>query len=294
LQNYDNSNDNSQSKRGELSVRNSDTIAIILLAGIGRRMQHELPKSLIPFEINGEEVTFIERLLHVLGKAGVSHFILVVNSHNFAYFKHLESSYISLVVNQSDVSSTGSSLSLNYGLDKLRASVSKEMPHLLIMDGDIIFEQRLANFVVDFNAGSALFVTPNISEDEEEVRVYLQNQQPKLIGKGITSEISKNLYLAGESLGIIKLCPDDLPLLHSLTTWLCGSPSNPKAFGYARQKSEHEEIWQYFFNLERLIVVSVAKDLVFSECDSLEDREHINEVVLPKILVNDKRIFAHS
>jgi choline kinase len=268
----------------------SDTVGIILLAGVGRRMAHELPKSMIPLQsdIGQERTTFIDRHIALLSESGIDHLVLVVNKFNALHYERLASEYVSIVVNDSDVENTGSSLSLSFALHAINRRAPDNFPNVIVMDGDIIYERRLAKLVVDHAARSALFVTPNISDDDEEVRVYAREGRPILIGKGITKSMADGLTLAGESLGMIKLISKDLPMLFSLTTWLAGSPTESRAFGYSKQRSEHEEIWQYLFNLDRLAVDAVPADIVFSECDNSEDVAFIQEVVLPKIVANDE------
>ncbi len=275
---------------GNRQFGENETVAIILLAGIGQRMRHDLPKSLIPLQSGsaGERITFIDRHVEVLSDFGIDHFILVVNQFNATHYKRLESSRVSVIINASDVAVTGSSLSLNYGLHAVRLGAPENFPNAIIMDGDTIFERRLAKLIADHRACSSLFVTPNVSDDDEEVRVYSRNGNPVLIGKAITTSMASGLTLAGESLGIIKLLSKDLPMLLNLTTWLAGSPSDSRAFGYSKQRSEHEEIWQYLFNLGRLAVTSVLPDIIFSECDTLEDVIFIQETVLPGIVENDE------
>ena len=268
----------------------NDTVAIILLAGVGRRMGHDLPKSMIPLQsdTSQQRTTFIDRHIALLIESGVDHLVLVVNKFNAFHYERLASADVSIVVNDSDVENTGSSLSLNFALHAINRRAPDNFPNVIVMDGDIIYERRLAKLIADHQASSTLFVTPNISDDDEEVRVYLREGRPILIGKGITTRMADGLTLAGESLGIIKLISKDLPTLLSLTTWLAGSPTESRAFGYSKQRSEHEEIWQYLFNLHLLAVDGVPADIVFSECDNSEDVAFIQEFVLPKILCNDE------
>jgi choline kinase len=268
----------------------NDTVAIILLAGVGRRMGHDLPKSMIPLQsdIGKQRTTFIDRHIALLRENGVDHIVLVVNKFNAFHYERLASARVSIVVNDSDVENTGSSLSLNFALHEINRRAPDNFPNVIVMDGDIIYERRLAKLISDHTACSTLFVTPNISDDDEEVRVYLREGSPILIGKGITTRMADGLTLAGESLGIIKLISKDLPTLLSLTTWLAGSPLGSRAFGYSKQRSEHEEIWQYLFNLNRLAVDAVPADIIFSECDNSEDLAYIQEVVLPAIVDSDE------
>lgn len=272
------------------SFDENDTVAIILLAGIGRRMGHDLPKSMIPLQsdISQGRTTFIDRHIALLGESGIDHLVLVVNKFNAFHYEHLASAHVSIVVNDSDVENTGSSLSLNFALHAINRRAPDNFPNVIVMDGDIIYERRLAKLIADHTAGSTLFVTPNISDDDEEVRVYSREGSPILIGKGITTHMADGLSLAGESLGIIKLISKDLPTLLSLGIWLAGCPAGSRAFGYSKQRSEHEEIWQYLFNLDRLAVEAVPADIVFSECDNSEDLSFIQRVVLPRIIENDE------
>jgi choline kinase len=277
-----------------------DTIAIILLAGVAKRMAHTLPKSLLSLTLpSGEQTTFVERNIELLLQAGLSKVILVVSQQNQQHFAFLQSDSVQLVLNHSDVINTGSSLSFVYGLDYVRKGWAQN-PNILLMDGDIIFDTGLLPFILSQNDAteqglsydSGLFYTTNISHDIEEVRVYNQDSMPVLIGKGLNEAVTAGMTLAGESLGIILIGGSDLEKTYQVACWLCGNPldAKTKAFGYAKERSEHEEIWQYLFNLKCLQVIEVPKQTLFSECDNRDDYQNICDDLLAKIIERDALI----
>ena len=91
----------------------------------------------------------------------------------------------------------------------------------------------------------------------------------------------------GESLGIIRVGAADVPYLRALVTWLAGWAPEHEAFGYSKERSEHEEAWQYMFTAERMDAVRVPPGLLFSECDTQADYARIRERLYPAILERD-------
>ncbi len=147
-------------------------------------------------------------------------------------------------------------------------------------------------WIVEHCDRSAVFVTPN-TDDDEEVTVWSDGAAPRLIGQGFPPGVTDRFTLLGESLGIIHVAPVDRGFFHATARWLAGWPP-AKANGYAKERSEHEEAWQYGFTTERMGAVVVPGHFLCSECDTPEDYRRVREQIYPAILVRDESRWNRS
>jgi hypothetical protein len=90
----------------------------------------------------------------------------------------------------------------------------------------------------------------------------------------------------GESLGIIYLTVADAECSGDLIRSLLASAVDATSSD-AGVRVEHEEIWQSLFSLRRLGVRTLSADLLFAECDTRADYDHVLSVVLPAIRAKD-------
>jgi choline kinase len=259
--------------------------AIILAAGEGRRMGGQATsKCLLPLY---EETTFLSRHIELLRSNGISNIFIVVTKDLSDSFMSYKEPGIRVIISPFSGMGVGSSLSLLCGLEAVLESDSQA--EVLVMDGDIAYENTLMNAVAGYSAGeSCLFVIDRIAGDDEEVRVYSDAaNRPVLIGKGFPPQVSGELNLLGESIGIIYIDLGSTGYCRDLIYWIAGFPPQVKGFGYSGVKSEHEEVWQYLFNLGRLNVRQLSGNLLFAECDTPNDYKHIRENIFPAIRERD-------
>ena len=260
--------------------------AVILAAGINRRLgQTPVPKSLLPLLRKEPSPSFLERHVAILRQLGVGEVRVVLSEPAHASCPNLEG--MRVVVNKFDTSETGSTLSM---LCALRATTPADHG-LLIMDADIVYERALMRWVIDHcGASSCLFTAPATAGDDEEVRVYgVDSGDPRFIGKGLAPDMTRDMTLLGESLGVIHVAPRDLAFLRATSEWLAGWGQERKAFGYSKARSEHEEAWQYFFAARRMRVAQVPAGLLYTECDTREDYDFVRDELYPAILAHDSK-----
>ncbi|HEX6812626.1 MAG TPA: NTP transferase domain-containing protein [Planctomycetota bacterium] len=258
---------------------------IVLAAGINRRLgRTPVPKSLLPLTRDERGPSFLERHVAVLRQLGVPEVLVVLSEPAHASCPSFEG--MRIVVNRFDTAETGSTLSM---LCALRGATTPAGHGLLIMDADIVYERALMRWVIEHcGSASCLFVAPATAGDDEEVRVYgHSHEDPRFIGKGLTPDMVKDMSLLGESLGVIYTAPQDLPFLRATSEWLAGWSPERKAYGYAKARSEHEEAWQYFFAARRMRIAQVSADLLYTECDTKEDYDHVRDALYPAILEHD-------
>ena len=257
--------------------------AIVLAAGVSRRMgRPATPKSMLPLTDDEGGVTFLERHVAILRELGVAQVHVVVAESASDACPRLDGTNI--VVNPFDTSATGSTLSL---LCALRSDDVPSDTGVLVTDADIVYERALMRWVIEHCDRSRVFVSPNHAGDDEEVAVYGPNaSSPRLIGKGLPTEMTAGLDLLGESLGMIHVAVGDRDLLRATAEWLAGWPPD-RGYGFSKEMSEHEEIWQYGFTTSRMSAAVVPDDLLCSECDTPEDYRFVREDLFPRILVRD-------
>jgi hypothetical protein len=109
------------------------------------------------------------------------------------------------------------------------------------------------------------------------------------LGKGLAPDMTRDMTLLGESLGVIHVAPRDQAFLRATSEWLAGWGQERKAFGYSKARSEHEEAWQYFFAARRMRIAQVPAGLLYTECDTQEDYNFVRDELYPAILVNDSK-----
>jgi choline kinase len=258
-------------------------MAVVLAAGIGRRLgQPSVPKSLLPLSQEDDGPTFLGRHVRLLRDCGVDEVLVVVSEANVERSQHLEG--VELVVNRFDTSTTGSTLSLLCGL---RAAACHD-GGLVITDADIVYERMLLESVIGLCGRSCLFLAPQVSGDDEEVRVYGHgHERPILIGKGLSPPLTAGLDLLGESLGIIHVAAEDREFVQETARWLTGWPDESPAYGFAKSRSEHEELWQYCMTLRRMVAAQVPAGLEYAECDTADDYAYIRNKLFPAIVAKD-------
>jgi choline kinase len=268
------------------TVERSDrTIAVVLAAGVNRRMGTRTPKSLLTLDENGQTTTFLQRHVDLLQKEATDRVVVVVSQQGAELDEIQGLRGAELVVSPFDTGLSGSTLSM---LCALRRLAVDDTAGLLISDADIVYERRLLRWIVENRGPSSLFVTPRVAGDEEEVLVYGPNPgKPHLIGKGLPPELRADLQLFGESLGIIYIAPEDRGFVFAMSQWLAGWPPEVTGYGYSKQMSEHEEVWQYAFTRGRMNAMVVPEDLMLAECDTPDDYRYIVDELFPLILGRD-------
>ena len=162
--------------------------AIILAAGVGRRLKSTLPKTLLEFE---KGKTFLSNILDNLYSNGLKEIVCVVG-----YKKELimEKYPTLLYVYNPKFAFTNTGFSLRMAL------MSIEPDDLLIINGDVYFE-RASWFRSLFNIEGNVVAVKRASCGEEEVKVLLD-------GEGKVIEISKLVPCEkayGEAIGIYKV-----------------------------------------------------------------------------------------
>ncbi len=167
--------------------------AVILAAGVGRRLGHDKPKILLNF--GGR--TLLERHLAILAALGVGDVVIGIGHEALV----IEDALTAL--GQTDVSTVynpdyeqGSILTLW----RVRSALAAGGP-ILLMDGDVLYDRRVLEPLVETHHADCLLVDRAYEPGDEPVKVGLVDGAPADFGK----TIDPALDAYGESVGFFRL-----------------------------------------------------------------------------------------
>ena len=167
--------------------------AVILAAGVGRRLGHDKPKILLQF--GGR--TLLERHLAILDALSVRDVVIAIGHEALAIERALEA------LGQSDVSTIynpdyeqGSILTLWCVREALTAGGP-----VLLMDGDVLYDRRVLAPLAETRHADCLLVDRAYEPGDEPVKVGLVDGVPADFGKTIDPALEPY----GESVGFFRL-----------------------------------------------------------------------------------------
>ena len=167
--------------------------AVILAAGVGRRLGHDKPKILLNF--GGR--TLLERHLAILAALGVRDVVIGIGHEALAIERALEA------LGQTDVSTIynpdyeqGSILTLWCVREALAAGGP-----VLLMDGDVLYDRRVLAPLIETHHADCVLVDRAYEPGEEPVKVGVVDGAPADFGK----TIDPALQPYGESVGFFLL-----------------------------------------------------------------------------------------
>ena len=167
--------------------------AVILAAGVGRRLGHDKPKILLDF--GGR--TLLERHLAILAALGVQDVAIGIGHQALTIERTLAA------LGQQDVSTIynpdyeqGSILTLWCVRDALTAGGP-----VLLMDGDVLYDRRVLEPLVETHHADCLLVDRAYEPGDEPVKVGVAGGVPTDFGKTIDPSVEPY----GESAGFFRL-----------------------------------------------------------------------------------------
>ena len=167
--------------------------AVMLAAGVGRRLAIEEPKVLLRF--GGR--TLLERHLAILSALGVNDAVIGIGHEALAIERALEA------LGQTDVSTIynpdyeqGSIVTLW----RVRAALTAGGP-VLLMDGDVLYDRRVLEPLAETHHADCLLVDRSFEPGDEPVKVGVVDGAPADFGK----TIDPALDAYGESVGFFRL-----------------------------------------------------------------------------------------
>ena len=148
--------------------------AIILAAGSGRRMQEELPKSLL--EVGGKSL--LRRNLEALGAVGIREAVVVVGYEQEKIREQIGSRCGGVQVQyvENPRYQEGAILSLWAARNWLIQDV-------VIMDADVFYEIDVLARLIFFRRGNAVLIDESVAFKDEEMVLLASNRRVWHIGK---------------------------------------------------------------------------------------------------------------
>ena len=242
--------------------------AIILAAGIGKRFKavtEHIPKCLI--EIQGQ--TLLERTLRALGTAGVTQAVVVIG-----YRGEMIEQKIGLRCGAVQVSYVHNTEYDRGAILSLWSAREEFDDDVLIMDADVLFPAAMITRLIQSPHPNCFLLDTSATNTGEEQMLLTRGGRVLTIIRGGSGEYD----LIGESIGFLKVCRDDAPLLRTIL-------DNQIAQG--RDTIEHEEAYPIFLD-QRFVGFEQVEDLPWIEIDFPADLEQVEREVLPRILALDR------
>ncbi|MHC4958498.1 MAG: phosphocholine cytidylyltransferase family protein [Planctomycetota bacterium] len=242
--------------------------AVVLAAGRGSRLgDADDPKPL--WEI-APGVGILQRQVRLLQALDID--VCVVVGYKQALVRErLGGEGVTFVENSwPDLSQSGSAHSFQFAARSAFQPLGGEEP-CLMMDADIVYETGVLETIVRRAQGTTILVSPHVSADTEEVRVYGAGGRPRLLGKNLGPPQTDGMELMGEATGIVRFDPADHERVRELVDAI-----NPD--------EEHEWIAQSLMNEDRIGAVHFRDELLFMEADFAEDFDRVRNEIYPEIL----------
>jgi len=228
---------------------------VILAAGTASRLRpltDSTPKCLLTVGSR----SIVERAIRAVFHAGVIHFTVVVGFQDWMVKNFLKRNFPSLdftfvVNNQFDTTNNAFSL--------LLAREEIEGHELLLLDGDVVFDDELIPLLIKSPHQSCLAVRTNGSTGEEDVKVEV-NAKKEIVRIG--KEISASLAY-GESIGIARFSRGDTTRLFTTLEKRIKTENNVNEF--------YEASFQEMIDGGSRIVAVDAGPFLSIEIDTVED-----------------------
>lgn len=240
--------------------------AVILAAGVGRRLGAECPKCLLRF--GGQSL--LQRHIAILEDCGVSHLTLVLG-HGAARIEEelaqLAARLCVATVYNPDYAQ-GSIISLWAAREALTAGED-----ILLMDADVLYDQRLLQALMRSDYGNCVLVDRDYVPGEEPVKLCVRGTRLVEFRKRIDPAL--DFDFSGESVGFFRL------------TSRMARRLAKQAQAYRAQGLEHEPHEEALRDLllESPDAVGIADitGLPWIEIDFPEDVERAESQVLPRL-----------
>ena len=221
--------------------------AVLLAAGVGRRLGEDRPKALL--EVGGR--TLLDRHLENLRRAGVPVRIVAGFAADLLT-PHLGQAEVV----HNEAFRRGSLLSLTCGLEGLDEDV-------VVMDADVLYAPSILDDVIALERGFAL--DPRTDPGEEEMMIGVRGGKVRAIRRGALAGFDQ----VGEGVGFFKLDRGSLDALRS-------------AIDESDPEGDYEAALDRFVGLYGADFVEVG-GRPWTEIDFVEDLERATSEILPQL-----------
>ncbi len=169
--------------------------ALILAAGFGSRLGHEMPKALIPWG----DGCIIDQQLERLQQAGIEDVVVVVGFQAERVKEHVQQRWPKVrFVENPEYMDTNTAKSMLIGLGEVAAG------RVVTLNGDVVFDDGVIQAIIDEPEVTSLAVDPRVCGDEE-IKYRIRD--------GRLMALSKQVHGEGEAVGINHFSEYDRGLL---------------------------------------------------------------------------------
>ncbi len=215
--------------------------ALILAAGFGSRLGHEMPKALIPWNTG----TIIDQQLERLKDAGIEDVTVVVGFQADRVKQHVRARWPNVkFVENAAYMDTNTAKSMLAGLQSMPSG------GVVALNGDVVFDDGVLQAIQTDLDVTSLAVDPRVCGDEE-IKYRIRD--------GRLTELNKQVHGEGEAVGINFFCAADRPILE-------------KALAYVDQQAYFERAVEHMLpyteRLVRCVDIGTARAM---EIDFPED-----------------------
>jgi choline kinase len=250
----------------ELSYARADLVAIILAAGYGRRLTHGHHGPKVLLEFDGRSL--LERRLCSLEAAGVGSVSISIGYEGDMLRRAVEAIAPRLEVGfvENPRFREGSLLSL-----LVQRPVMESGRPVLVMDGDVLHDQRMIERLVDAPGEAVLLVDPELEPGDEPVKVCFRGDT--IVDFRKVPEHPHDRH--GESVGFFRFSPDVAARLARQCQVL--------ADGGGGGLEYEEAIRDLILADPGLFTARDVGDLPWTEIDFPEDVVRARDIILPQL-----------
>ncbi|WP_017413592.1 winged helix-turn-helix transcriptional regulator [Clostridium tunisiense] len=227
-------------------------LAVILLAG----RKQELGESVGLININNEPL--VKRTIRLLKNKGIKKFILICG-YNKEKYNFLLQEEDTIIIENDSYEKTGTMYSLSLAKDY----IDKDF---ILLEGDIVFEERLLDVLYSNNYNNSVTIT-NLSSRDDEVYVEVKDDYIYKISKDI-HQLNK---IHGEIIGITKISK----VVFEKMLARFGSGTNPYV-NYEYMLLDVAETFKVHYEY--------IPDIIFAEIDNLKQYYYVKNNIEPLLI----------
>jgi len=227
----------------DMNASAGDVSAILLVAGIGRRLGDAVagPKVLLSF--GGQ--TLLERHLRALSRLGLEARVRLVENPDFRL---------------------GSLVSLSVQAEQLQSGRT-----VVLMDGDVLYDQAMITRLLAAPAENVLLLDREIEPGDEPVKICLRGE--RIVDLRKVPEHPHDWH--GESVGFFRFSPATARALSERCAWYV-------AQGQTRVEYE-EAIRDLILAGPGRFAATDISDIPWTEIDFVDDVSRAREIILPQL-----------
>jgi choline kinase len=240
--------------------------AILLVAGVGRRMGDAVPGPKVLLSFGGQ--TLLERHLNALLANGIEDISLTVGYQSDAIRRELSrlglEACVRLVENPDF--RLGSLVSLSVQAERLQSGRT-----VVLMDGDVLYDKAMIARLLAAPAENVLLLDRAIEPGDEPVKICLRGE--RIVDLRKVPEHPHDWH--GESVGFFRFSPATARALAQRCGWYVAQ---------GRTRVEYEEAIRDLIlaEPERFAAADIS-DIPWTEIDFVDDVTRAREIILPQL-----------